>query len=227
MSRPENWQCPFCYHDCILQETDIKRFQDTASLGKEHGHVLGNLEVIICPNPTCRKLTISANLFEYIPSRDEKGPLMYHWDLAPETISKTFPDYIPGQLRDDYLEAYLIKDKSPRASATLARRCLQGIIRDFWGIKRNRLVDEIVALEEKIDDQTWAAIDAVLKVGDIGAHMEEDVNLIIDAAPKEPSLLLWLIEALFEGWYVERHQKEKKMRAIIEMAQVEKEEPVE
>ncbi len=123
------------------------------------------------------------------------------------------------QLRDDYQEACLIKYKSPKASATLCRRCLQGIIRDFWGIKKSRLIDEIAALEEKVDARTWQAIDSVRHVGNIGAHMEKDVDLIIDVDPEEAALLIWLIETLFEEWYVERHEKELKMQKIIQVAQ--------
>jgi hypothetical protein len=46
------------------------------------------------------------------------------------------PDYIPEQIKDDYYEACSILNLSPKASATLARRCLQGMIRDFWGITK-------------------------------------------------------------------------------------------
>jgi hypothetical protein len=96
---------------------------------------------------------------------------------------------------------------------------LQGIIRDFWGIKKSRLIDEIAALEEKVDARTWQAIDSVRHVGNIGAHMEKDVDLIIDVDPEEAALLIWLIETLFEEWYVERHEKELKMQKIIQVAQ--------
>jgi hypothetical protein len=138
--------------------------------------------------------------------------------LVPEANTKPFPDYIPSQLRDDYYESCLIKDKSPKASATLARRCLQGIIRDFWGIKKKNLFEEIAALEEKIDTATWKAIDSVRKVGNIGAHMEKDVSIIIDVEPEEAELLIWLIETLFEEWYIEKHVREEKMKQIADLA---------
>lgn len=67
----------------------------------------------------------------------------------PDTKSKVFPKYIPLALRTYYQEAYSILKLSPKAAATLARRCIQGIIRDFWGISKARLVDEINALEDK------------------------------------------------------------------------------
>ena len=54
------------------------------------------------------------------------------------------------------------------------------MIRDYWGIVKPRLIDEIRELNGKIDPLVWDAIDAVREVGHIGAHMEKDVNLIID-----------------------------------------------
>ena len=61
------------------------------------------------------------------------GDLVKRWRLIPESDAKVFPDYIPQQIREDYVEASKIKELSPKASATLSRRCLQGMIRDFWG----------------------------------------------------------------------------------------------
>jgi hypothetical protein len=124
------------------------------------------------------------------------------------------PGYVPKQIVGDYYEACLIKELSPKACATLARRCLQGIIRDFWGIKKSRLVDEIDELAGKIDPLTWKAIDAVRKIGNIGAHMEEDVNVIISVDPDEAAKLIWLIELVIHDWYVVRHEREERLTEI-------------
>lgn len=83
----------------------------------------------------------------------------------PASSATPFPDYVPLAIRQDYEEACAIRDLSPKASATLSRRCLQGLIRDYWKIVKSRLVDEINALEDKVDPDTWAAIDAVRKIG--------------------------------------------------------------
>jgi hypothetical protein len=53
------------------------------------------------------------------------------WKLLPESRAKEFPDYVPAAILDDYRQACRIASFSPKASATLARRCLQGMIRDF------------------------------------------------------------------------------------------------
>jgi len=136
----------------------------------------------------------------------------------PEPSGKPQPEYIPEAIREDYYEACRIRELSPKASAALARRCLQGMIRDFWGIQKGRLIDEIEELNSHVDATTWGAIDAVRKVGNIGAHMEKDVNLIIDVEPGEAEKILGLIELLFKEWYVARQEREDRVIEVIEIA---------
>lgn len=139
------------------------------------------------------------------------------WTLIPPSTAKVFPDYVPGPVRDDYEEACAIKDLSPKASATLSRRCLQGMVRDFWGVSKARLIDEIEAIRDKVDDQTWAAIDAVRKIGNIGAHMEKDINVIVDVEPEEAQKLIELIELLVKDWYTTRHERAERLKSIVQM----------
>jgi hypothetical protein len=109
--------------------------------------------------------------------------------LRPQGAAKPQPEYIPKALRCDYTEACRIRHLSPKASATLSRRCLQGMIRNFCGITKPTLFKEVLALRQALDDGTAAkgvthesvdAIDAVRSVGNIGAHMKVDVDLIVD-----------------------------------------------
>ncbi|WP_083803471.1 DUF4145 domain-containing protein [Sagittula stellata] len=58
------------------------------------------------------------------------------------------PSFIPTPIIEDYTEACRISLLSPKASATLSRRCLQGMIRDFCGIKEKNLFNEIEKLKE-------------------------------------------------------------------------------
>jgi hypothetical protein len=48
--------------------------------------------------------------------------------------------------------------------------------------------------------------------------MEKDINLIIDVEPQEAYLLMELIELLFEEWYIHRHERELKLKAIVGLA---------
>lgn len=73
-----------------------------------------------------------------------------------------------------------IIELSPKAAATLFRRCLQGMIHDFWNIHEKNLNAEITELQDKVPSSMWKALDGIRKIGNIGAHMESDVNLIVD-----------------------------------------------
>jgi hypothetical protein len=106
----------------------------------------------------------------------------------------------------------------PKLSATLARRCTQGIIRDYFKISKKRLIDEINELQGKVDPLLWDAIDATRKIGNIGAHLEKDVNLILDIEPHEAQALIELIELLFKETYVAREERKKKLETIKEIA---------
>jgi hypothetical protein len=126
-------------------------------------------------------------------------------------------------LRRDYEEACAIRDLSPKASATITRRCIQGIIRDFCCIEKKRLVDEIDELRRLVDagqappgvqPDTVEAIDHVRQIGNIGAHMEADINVIVDVDPDEAQVLIGLTELLFDEWYVAREQRTQRLAQL-------------
>ena len=104
---------------------------------------------------------------------------------------------------------------SPKASATLSRRCLQGMIRDFWKIKKSNLFEEINALKDKIPADLWKSIDSLRQLGNIGAHMEKDTNTIIDIDPNEAESLVKLIELLMKEWYINREERKELFSNII------------
>jgi len=80
------------------------------------------------------------------------------------------------------------------------------------------LVDEIDQLKDRIDDVTWGAIDAVRKLGNIGAHMEKDINVIVEVDPEEAVLLVGLVETLLKEWYVAREERRVRMAAVTDAA---------
>lgn len=186
--------------------------------------------VIGCANEQCKELTVDVSLLKdrsINSSYEVYGSALISHRLYPRGTAKPQPDYIPLALREDYEEACLVRDLSPKAAATLARRCLQGMIRDFCGIKKKRLVDEINALRAAVEDRTAPhgvslesvdAIDHVRTVGNIGAHMEADVDLIIPVESDEAQLLIELIENLFDDWYVERQVRQDRFAAIQRVA---------
>ena len=202
------FQCPYCSMVMSISKMTYKEQtpsfnQPYASSWKGDGTPTDESVISIsfykCPN--CGQYTIMAKGLGAMV-RD------VHVPIRPISSSKQFPEYIPSAIRSDYEEACAIVNLSPKASATLSRRCLQGMIRDFWDIKESNLAKAIEKLEGKIPVPQWKVIDGVRRIGNIGAHMEKDINLIVDIEPDEAQKLIKLIEHLMEQWYINRHEQE-------------------
>lgn len=217
--------CPYCQHHFTPTDKDIEEFINSTKIKDDTGlYKRITLSHIVCPNEECKKTIITLNILycdENIHGQlyPISGKKFLDKQIIPEGTCRIFPSYIPQQLREDYEEACKIAELSPKAAATLARRCLQGIIRDFHQINKKNLYEEISQLQGAIDTTLWDAINAVREIGNIGAHMEKDVNLIIDITPEEAKQLIKLIELLFEEWYVRREERKKQLQAIQNISQ--------
>lgn len=210
----KSFHCPFC--DSEVPITSSTFSERTPSFLSNDGTFFNGLrdisdksaiKITFYKCPKCNFYSIFASEYgEYSKGLDVP--------LIPKSRAKQFPAYIPKAIRQDYEEAYSIVHLSPKASATLARRCLQGMIRDFWSISKNRLVDEINELQNVVPTSQWKAIDSLRKIGNIGAHMESDINTIVDVDPDEAEKLLKLIELLIDKWYIARHDEEELLADI-------------
>jgi len=218
-----SWTCPFCQRPVTITPQDVNSDDTFLTIDNLDGYRALTCTYIVCPNLECKKFSLSVTLSKAINTHSlerypwKVGDELKTYQLIPPSSAKPFPTYIPKSILDDYEEACLIRDLSPKAAATLARRCLQGIIRDFWKVKPGRLVDEIEQIKDKVDPLTWQAIDAVRTVGNIGAHMEKDINLIVDVESNEAELLIGLIETLFKDCYIAREQKKSHLTAIVQL----------
>ena len=225
-----NFICRYCSHHSTITGPDKYISWNRIDINEPVDGPLGfNVHAITCPNPDCKKITLSVFLTDAVNSPSTGWvwkPMKYHreWKLLPESEARALPSHIPLSIQQDYYEACRIINLSPKASATLSRRCLQGMIRDFFNISLSRLKDEIDAIEDKIDPNVFKAINAVRSVGNIGAHMERDINMIIDVEPNEARLLIELIEQLVEDWYVSRKEKQDRLSKIIKLAEVKSDE---
>lgn len=216
-----NWTCPHCERAVTISDGRITHKWHTLLIENAIGRRTLVTTFIVCPNQECRRFTLTAKLFESHlghASQEVLGKMVEEWSLIPTSKAKTFPAYIPQAILDDYCEACLIRDLSPKASATLARRCLQGILRDFWQVRPGRLVDEIEEIKPKVDPLAWDAIQAVRKIGNISAHMEKDINVIVDVDLDEAGLLIQLVETLLREWYIAREERQKRMGEIVAVA---------
>ena len=60
----------------------------------------------------------------------------------------------------------------------------------------------------------WESLNAVREIGNIGAHMEKDINVIVDVESDEAKILIEMLEILFEEWYIARHERDSKLSRI-------------
>jgi hypothetical protein len=230
-----NWTCPHCEHHVTITDNRWEIQHHHLDIPNRTGSHTVTTQFIVCPNPECEKYTLNTTISEntIVPGeRRHLGDKVSGWRLVPWGSSRTFPDYVPEAIRNDYAEACAIVALSPKAAATLARRAVQGIVRGYWGIAKNTLNQELEALKThiggSISQQTWGSIDAVRSVGNIGAHMEKDINIMVDVDPDEAELLIELVEKLIVDTYVaadERDQRHKKLLALKAKKEAEKKAP--
>ena len=230
-----NWTCPYCNRPQTVTNGRHSKVEQHFSLGETAiGHIGLKGEAICCSNEDCRRPTVVAWI-QPAARYASGGAFFLNEDqaiikrrLMPESSAKPQPEYIPLALREDYLEACLIRDLSPKASATLSRRCIQGMIRDFCKIQKATLFEEISTLRELVDAgnapqgvslESVDAIDHIRGVGNIGAHMEKNINHIVPVDPEEAQLLIELIESLFEDWYVAREKRASRLASIKALAE--------
>jgi hypothetical protein len=224
----DNWKCSYCGHAQVIdRKRRYEQLQTISVEGWSKGNAAYYVEAIVCANEECKKLSLAFTLCRhdgYDRNSNAKNVRPVHdWRLLPSSSAKPQPDYIPEPLRCDYEEACAIRDLSPKASATITRRCIQGVIRDFCGITKKRLIDEIKELlrlvnagqaPPNVHADTVDAIDHVRQIGNIGAHMEADINVIVDVDPDEAQVLIELAELLFDEWYVSREQRTQRLAQL-------------
>lgn len=221
-----NWTCPFCQHRQTL--TNPKQWYHVADIEISGSKYPGPRLFLYgngCSNPDCLEIELKSQVMFGQRTNGVPNQILTTTKILPQGGSaKPMPDYIPAQILQDYQEACLIKDLSPKASATLSRRCLQGMIRDFGQVKAGRLFDEIKELDENlaagtaprdVSSDSIAALNAIRRIGNIGAHMEKDVSLLIDVDPGEAEALINVIELLLEEWYIERHKRRERFASIL------------
>jgi hypothetical protein len=236
----DNWKCGYCGHAQVLALERMTRFSNELDVqGWNQGRAGVSVTSIVCANRECRAMSLIVQLLSEIVDLNRNKHLFpfKSWTLLPPSAAQPQPDYIPQAIRDDYYEACAIRDLSPKASATIIRRCLQGMIRDFCGISKRRLVDEIDELRERVhkgnappgvQPDNVDAIDIVRKIGNIGAHMEADIDVIVDVDPDEAQTLIELVETLFSDWYGARKartQQMSKLKLIAEEKAKQKQQP--
>src|SRR5574340_212399 len=170
------WHCPFCDTDQTVPSEGMQAsFSDLTAENAEGPRRLV-VKFVVCPNPKCRQFSLDASLhlLTVSGSRGYTGKHLKTWNLIPPSRARSFPVAVPRQALEDYCEACLIVESSPKAASALARRCLSGMLRDFWNVQSGSLSDEFRQVKGTADPLTWEAIESVRNTGLIGPRMESE-----------------------------------------------------
>ncbi|MDG2790897.1 DUF4145 domain-containing protein [Vibrio parahaemolyticus] len=128
--------------------------------------------------------------------------------VYPATMSRPEPSTIvPQKYREDFIEASMILNISPKASAALSRRCLQSILREHANVKKGSLEKEIqqVIDSNQLPSYISQAIDAIRNIGNFAAHPLKcsSTGEIVEVEAGEAEWNLEVLESLFDFYFVQ------------------------
>lgn len=128
------------------------------------------------------------------------------------------PPEVPKEFAEDYKEACLVLNDSPKASAALSRRCLQNLLREKAGVKPGNLADEIEQVIESgnLPTELADAIDAIRNIGNFAAHpiKSKSTGEIVLVESGEAEWTLDVLESLFEFYFVQPEVLKRKREAL-------------
>ena len=152
--------------------------------------------------PACQRAIIRLNLTH--PGALQMGA--QSWIVYPRNAAaRRAASEVPTNLAEDFNEASLVLDLSPKSSAALSRRCLQSMLRDRGYIQHDLAKQIDALLDAKILPSALAEnVDAIRNTGNFAAHPMKDTNsgAIMPVEPHEAEWNLDVLEGLFDYFYV-------------------------
>jgi hypothetical protein len=124
---------------------------------------------------------------------------------------------VPETVFHDYDQACRLLKSSPCASATYARRCLQGMVRKKFKLKPGKFQNEIKTLASMngtIRQEIVDALESVRKIGKFRAMPDDDVKVLVDVNYDEARQIIEVIEALLFDWFLEPAERERRAEAL-------------
>lgn len=200
-------KCPHCLHTVYPANaaTDVTVHGGAQmAYGPNKGKSIGlRAYVQTCPN--CRGVTVDLLFYNsgFNTRYDQLRAYPRGGKFPPP------PAVVPAPIAADYSEANEVLPISPKASAALARRCLQAIL-SAQGFTGGSLMKQI----EKALDETDAKkalptslrenIDAIRNFGNFSAHPISDQTTlqIVDVEDGEAEWCLELLTDMFDHYYV-------------------------
>jgi hypothetical protein len=187
--------------------------------------------IFVCPHIACGKTEVAVEAGSSPVSRAQDGSERnkFHYDLPnlffsarlmpPEACGKREfkTAEVPEPVFHDYDQACRLLKTSPCASATYARRCLQGMVRKKFKLKPGKFQNEIKTLSSMsgaIRQEVIDALEYVRKIGKFRAMPEDDVKVLVDVNYDEARQTIEVIEALMFDWFLAPAEREKRVTAL-------------
>jgi hypothetical protein len=204
-------KCPHCAIE-IHPEFKVSQLNEGSSIGIE-GRSITTWQVKHMECPSCNKaiLQLEKKINSSIPLKCFIYPRAILRQSAPEVV--------PQDLKEDFDEAVAVLDGSPKASAALSRRCLQGLL-SHQGYHQQDLAKAIDAIlaSNLLPKSLARNVDAIRNIGNFAAHPTKDKNsgCIVPVEPHEAEWNLDVLEGLFDYFYVQPDLDDKKIKALNE-----------
>ena len=167
----------------------------------------------VCPE--CDRLVVEYFLKHYVGHEPDLREII--WPKL-RSAARPVPPEVPEKFAEDYLEACLVLEDSPKASAALSRRCLQLILRDELGVSQGTLFSEIkeVINRPDIPSHISGTLDQIRKIGNFAAHPNKykTTGEIVPVEQGEAEWCLELIEELFDFCFVAPARARQRQQAI-------------
>ncbi|HBV87037.1 MAG TPA: hypothetical protein DEF42_10385 [Desulfosporosinus sp.] len=201
-------RCPYCLKEIFYRaENNMVYLSDTENYD--------GFEVTMGFCPACNELIVLYREGEVDGAEDGLEVVRSEKLILPVTgYIMELPVEVPKEYRDDFKEACLVQNLSPKSSAALSRRCLQRFLENEMNIKKSSLQKEI---DEFVKTKNFpsiivGAVDAIRNVGNLAAHPLKDTSTgqIVDVEPGEAEWILSVLEALFDYHFVQPVRLQKK-----------------
>ncbi len=196
-------QCPHCLHHFF---SEPRRF-DLGPCGEDQWA----LTLEACPN--CNDATII--LYRRRPVGIATATMVY----PKGTGRPALPTVVPWQYASDYQEAARLLPDSPQASAAVSRHCLRRLFHETIGMCSTDFARELDLLlaSRQLPRYLADALDAVRNFADFAAHPEKGTTpgAISDVQPGEAEWLLDTLDALFNFYFVQPAETERRRTALL------------
>ena len=203
-------KCPHCQVEFHAQWANA-RWPNAASVPSPGEKANVSVQNTLCPR--CRKRIIRIRA-------GRGGGRVEEYVAYPRNTGRAAPPEVPEPLRSDYAEAVAILDRSPQASAALARRIVQQVLTEQGRYAQQNLFKQIEAFIE--DERTPSVLRSNLhylrEIGNFAAHpiKSERSGEILPVEPHEAEWALEVVDRLFDYYYVTPVRDKKLQRQFEE-----------